>query len=262
MAVNFDRVAEEYDASRYLPADMARSIAAFLCEAAELSSKSRLFDAGVGTGRFAIPLAQYGISVIGADISARMLHQLRIKISPVSPNTLPLRVVRGDLCALGLRTAQFDAALMAHILHLISNWQEAIKETLRILKPGAKLLVLWQGEANSKVLAKYFELLKPNFQLPGYRGANPATVQAWLEVQGIRWTPLSCEHLQWERESPVANTIEFLEKRVWSRLWQVPDSIHYEVMRSVRTWTEETFGSLEATESLRSVLQVQMVHKE
>jgi len=69
--LSFDRIATIYDETRRLaPRTMARLLAVLVDE---LQGK-KVLEVGVGTGRFAVPLQKSGISVVGVDISRRMVE--------------------------------------------------------------------------------------------------------------------------------------------------------------------------------------------
>lgn len=256
MPVNFDRVAEDYDASRYLPADVATRIADFLCRAASLSPQSLLLDAATGTGRFALPLAVHGVRVVGVDISEQMLTRLRSKMPSTS---LPIRLLRSDLTSLGLTHQAFDAVLMAHILHLIPDWQQALHEAFRVLKPNGVLLLVWNQGGHSRIHHQYHELLRGRFEIPGYQGAHSSEIARWLKEQGKTVDVLDTQHLQWQWQAPIAQTVDFLQKRIWSRLWRVPDEVHDTVMKELRTWVLATYGSFDGFELLEDRIMVQRV---
>ncbi|HLI47885.1 MAG TPA: methyltransferase domain-containing protein [Chthonomonas sp.] len=256
MPVNFDRVAEDYDASRYLPAHAAHRIAAFLCRAASLSPQSLLLDAATGTGRFALPLAVHGVRVVGVDIAERMLARLRSKMPSAS---LPIRLLRSDLTALGLTHQAFDAVLMAHILHLIPNWQQALQEAFRVLKPNGVLLLVWNQGEHSRIRHQYHELLRGRFEIPGYQGAHSSEIARWLQEQGKVVEVLDTRHLHWQWQAPIAQTVDFLQKRVWSRLWRVPDEVHDSVMKELHAWVLATYGSFDGFEVIEGGIMVQKV---
>lgn len=256
MPINFDRVADDYDASRHLPEDAAQRIAAFLCQAASLDTHSLVLDAATGTGHFALPLASHGVQVVGVDISERMLAKLRSKMASTS---LPIRLLRSDLTSLGLVHQAFDVVLMAHILHLIPNWQQALREAFRVLKPNGVLLLVWRQGGRSPIHHHYHELLRGRFEIPKHQGAHSSEVAQWLQEQGRTVEILDTQHLHWQWQAPIAQTVDFLQKRVWSRLWCVPDEVHDSVMKELRAWVLANYGSLDGFEVLEGSIMVQKV---
>ena len=74
--ISFDRAAETYDVTRGLPPPiMDASVDAL----ARVLAGRRVLEVGVGTGRFALPLRDRGIRVVGLDISRNMIAKARAK---------------------------------------------------------------------------------------------------------------------------------------------------------------------------------------
>lgn len=115
----FDRVAPVYDATRRPPT--AAELDAVL-EA--LAGQTSVLEAGVGTGRFAVPLGDHGVQVTGIDISLEMMRRAREKGVP--------RLLRADLHHLPFPDAAFDASLIIHVLQLIPEPLRALKELARV----------------------------------------------------------------------------------------------------------------------------------
>ncbi len=85
-----DTFASLYDEIFASPDDPA-AVANFL---APLARGGRALELGVGTGRFALPLAARGVAVVGIDASAAMLARLRAR-----PGGMELPLVVGDFTA-------------------------------------------------------------------------------------------------------------------------------------------------------------------
>ena len=45
------------------------------------------------------------------------------------------------MTALPFDDASFDAVIAVHVLHLVPEWRKALDEALRVLRPGAALLL-------------------------------------------------------------------------------------------------------------------------
>ncbi len=251
MPVNFDRVASEYDDSRYLPAEAAGKAADLLCETARLQAGDLLLDAAAGTGRFAIPIAERGVRVVGADISEKMLRRLHQKSDPVP---IPVRSLLSDLSSLGLRSNTFDCVLMVHILHLIPEWKEALKEAVRVLKPEGALLLVWEQGERSLLQDRYYSLAQANNAISGYRGVQSDTIIDWLHRHVVRVMKVNTERLHWKQETPVSQTLDYLERRIWSRLWEMPENLHREIMKDVISWAAKTYSSFDHAETMDKTL--------
>ncbi len=97
----------------------------------------RLLDAGCGSGRWSIRLAEAGWIVTGADISHGLLA-----LAPSAPN---VTYVQGSIQDLDLPTATFDAVLSVTVLQHITDersFDAAVDNLLRMLRPPGVLAVL------------------------------------------------------------------------------------------------------------------------
>ena len=99
----------------------------------------RVLDAGCGTGRTAIELAQRGIEIVGVDLDAVMLQQARAK----APQ-LDWRL--GDLSVIALDKS-FDLIVMAgNVMIYLTPGTEAatVANMARHLKPGGLLVAAFE----------------------------------------------------------------------------------------------------------------------
>ena len=97
---------------------------------------SRVLDAGCGTGRVAIRLAELGYDVTGVDLDESMLAVARDR----GPG---LRWLAGDLATLDLPGERFDLVLMAgNILPLVAPGTEAavVSQAAAHLAPEGRLV--------------------------------------------------------------------------------------------------------------------------
>lgn len=89
---------------------------------------------GVGTE---LIFKQFGAqSVYSFDIDPTMVKKARKRLSSYEPHRLTLSV--GDVNAIEAEDESFDAVFDAWILHHVPNWQAAITEIRRVLKPGGR----------------------------------------------------------------------------------------------------------------------------
>ena len=111
---DFGRVADIYDATRSLPETQMKALTEAIRD--QVGAGNTLIDIGVGTGRFAKPLQESGLEVVGVDISRGMMAKAKEK------------GVRGlflaDVHRLPFKDKKFDASLMVHLLHLVADWSE------------------------------------------------------------------------------------------------------------------------------------------
>lgn len=119
--VEFDRIAPVYDETRYPPSgEELRALAQLL------HGCRTVLDAGVGTGRFAVPLHGRGFEVVGVDLSLGMMGRARSK----GVSTL----VRANVLRLPFADRAVDASFMAHVLQLIPDTRMVLRELGRVAR--------------------------------------------------------------------------------------------------------------------------------
>ena len=133
--VSFDRAAPTYEATRGFPPGIADQVADAAVRV--LGAEARTAEIGVGTGRIARPLAARGVRVIGVDLSRAMMAQLLHLLPPGAPRP---SLTQGEAAHLPLASGRLDAVLAVHVFHLIPDWQGALAEVRRVLRPGGRLL--------------------------------------------------------------------------------------------------------------------------
>lgn len=99
-----------------------------------------VLDVACGTGDSSIAIAKAGVpTVVGIDISEGMLEIARIKAQKYNYD---LRFDIGDAQNLPFENDSIDAALIAFGIRNFEDKATSLKEILRVLKPGAKLIIL------------------------------------------------------------------------------------------------------------------------
>jgi demethylmenaquinone methyltransferase/2-methoxy-6-polyprenyl-1,4-benzoquinol methylase len=106
---------------------------------------TRALDLATGTGDIAFACAERGASVIGLDITLRMIELSKKKLrneprAPGEPREPTFFV--GDMLALPFPPASFDLVTTGYGLRNVPDLTLAIDEIRRVLKPGGRLLSL------------------------------------------------------------------------------------------------------------------------
>ena len=139
---SFDRYAEEYDAwyEKYKLAYESELLAlrTFLRENPE---KLKALEIGTGTGRFASALG-IGIGLEPARAMAELAKQRG------------LEVVLGVAEFLPFKRQQFDFVLIVTALAFFENPNQALREALRVLKPGGQIVtgILDRDSSQGRIL--------------------------------------------------------------------------------------------------------------
>jgi SAM-dependent methyltransferase len=102
-------------------------------------------ELGCGTGRVSLPLARAGVSLVGVDRSEAMIGRAAARARTMRARLRrgasgDLRLVRGDMCALPFRAAQFSLVLAPYgVLQSILRDRDlvaALASVVRVLKDG------------------------------------------------------------------------------------------------------------------------------
>lgn len=102
---------------------------------------TKICEIGAGTGRYSVALAKEGYDVTAVELIAHNLDILRTKIT----DTMHIQTYQGNALDLSfLPDHAFDATLLlGPMYHLITEEERlaALKEALRITRPGGRLFV-------------------------------------------------------------------------------------------------------------------------
>lgn len=218
-SVRFDRASEYYDSTRALSAlAMASTLAQIVPELKQLGPS---LEIGVGTGRFALPLADAGVDMVGIDLSRPMLAKLVDKAG----GTQPFPLLEGDATRLPFSDSVFGSAVAVHVLHLIGDWGSAIDEILRVVRPGGRLLVDFGGFGTGmwgELQQVFSEASGVSFESIGAPGE--AEVDEALQRRGARLRLL--EPVLDKKSFPYRMFVRLFEDGVFSFTWRAtPDQL-------------------------------------
>jgi ubiquinone/menaquinone biosynthesis C-methylase UbiE/DNA-binding transcriptional ArsR family regulator len=131
----FAGAAAEWDSLRRSLYGSQFSTAALL---ALLPAEWVVADLGCGTGELSAALGPHVKRVIGVDNSAAMLKAASRRAMGLK--NVDLR--RGDMAALPIESSSCDAALAVLALTYVADVAAAVREAVRILRPGGKLVIV------------------------------------------------------------------------------------------------------------------------
>ena len=216
MSISFDRVAEAFDRTRRIPRGIMGKIVETLKE--ELEDYKLILDVAVGTGRFAKPLEEASIDVIGVDISRKMLKKAYGKKFS--------NLVLCDACDLPFEKSTFDASISVSTLHLIKDWKLALREITRVTRESLFTVLRPPVDYERTPSYIYRELLKKYGYSHNHLGIGLWKLKEMIKPSKSRFVT-----------SYDVNTNErltFLDERVFSFQWNVPDDLHDEAMQELR----------------------------
>lgn len=158
----FDSIAADYDRLNHLMSlgiDRSWRRKA-LKQIVEPGKVQRILDAACGTGDFSIAIArkaESGSSVAGVDLSEKMLEVMQDKLCREGLQDR-VRIRQGNCERLPFESGCFDRVTIAFGIRNVENRETALKEFLRVLKPGGKLVILELSEPSLPFVRKLYNL--------------------------------------------------------------------------------------------------------
>jgi ubiquinone/menaquinone biosynthesis C-methylase UbiE len=152
----YDKMADRYDgmirlSEKLFMADGRR----WVCSQA----RGNVLEIAVGTGRN-MPFYPQEVRLTGIDLSPAMLAVARQRANRLG-RAVDLRV--GDAQALDFLDASFDTVVCTLSLCTIPDDRRAVAETVRVLRPGGRLLLLEHVRSPIPIVRAVQRLLEPVF---------------------------------------------------------------------------------------------------
>jgi len=174
----FDQVAQQWDQmqqSFFSEAVREKAYAVAGVQAGQTAA-----DIGAGTGFISEGLLRRGLRVVAVDQSAAMLEEMQRKFA--SFVGIDYRLGEADSLPLPVGTVDYVFANM--YLHHVVSPPAAIKEMVRLLKPGGKLVITDLGEHG-------FEFLRTE-QHDRWLGFQREDVRRWFTEAGLKNVAVDC----------------------------------------------------------------------
>jgi demethylmenaquinone methyltransferase/2-methoxy-6-polyprenyl-1,4-benzoquinol methylase len=156
----FDRIAPRYDfMNRFLSVGIDKSWRREAIQSFQKDHPQILLDVATGTGDMAIMAARLlkPSNIIGIDISENMLEAGRKKIQKEKTGT-KIELYSGDGETINFGEDTFDGVMVAFGVRNFENLEKGLSEILRVLKPGAQLVVLEFSKPRLPVIKQLYNL--------------------------------------------------------------------------------------------------------
>ena len=206
VASMFDTVADKYDVTNdVLSLGQDRLWRRAVVKAVDAKPGERILDIAAGTGTSSEPWADREIEVVPADFSLGMLRVGRRRRPDMA-------FTAADAMHLPFADASFDVVTMSFGLRNVADVELALKEFLRVAKPGGRLLVCEFSQPVNKVFRTVYSnyVMRALPPIARRTSSNPESyvylaesIRAWppqgelagtIEQSGwtaARWTNLS-----------------------------------------------------------------------
>lgn len=136
----WDAIAEGYD--RYVaPQEVDLAIEAL--RLVGLEPGERFLDVAAGTGGLSLPAARLGAQVLATDWSPAMIERFEARVRAEGLRDAAGRVM--DCHALELPDDRFDITGSQFGVMLVPNQPRALREMVRVTKPGGRVLMIAYG---------------------------------------------------------------------------------------------------------------------
>jgi demethylmenaquinone methyltransferase/2-methoxy-6-polyprenyl-1,4-benzoquinol methylase len=160
MAEMFDRIAGRYDVmNRVLSAGIDINWRKKAILQLKKDRPKQILDVATGTGDMAI--ISYKLlkpeKITGIDISEQMLNLGRKKVEKEGLNSV-IELQKGDSETINFADNSFDAVTVAFGVRNFEDLEKGLKEMLRVLRPGGKLIVLEFSRPRIKIFRSLYNL--------------------------------------------------------------------------------------------------------
>jgi demethylmenaquinone methyltransferase / 2-methoxy-6-polyprenyl-1,4-benzoquinol methylase len=150
VAAMFDEVAETYDLNNDIMSfGQDRVWRRATLKAVAPTSGQAILDLAAGTGSSSVVFQKPGVRVVAGDFSVGMLAVGR-KRHP------QLEFVFADATALPFDDAEFDTVTISFGLRNVVDTGKALKEMLRVTKPGGKLVICEFSQVQAPVIKQVY----------------------------------------------------------------------------------------------------------
>ena len=183
----FDGISDIYDSTRQPATELELKAVS-----SELGNCRMILDVGVGTGRFAKPLSDMGFEIIGIDVSRKMM--LRARQKGVK------NLILADAHNMPFTDGSFDASIIIHVLHLIPDWLNVVREMGRVTK--SRVAALLRNRQKESTTASNIS--------DSASASSPAFPELWTRYAQLREEmgyPLRRNRRMWQNEEEIRSKL-------------------------------------------------------
>ncbi len=175
----FTRIASRYDLMNDLQSfGLHRRWKRRVVELARPRPGARALDLCCGTGDIALGLADAGAKVVGLDFTEPMLQVARARDARSRVGW-----VRADAQRLPAPDGLFEVVTVGYGLRNLADWEQGVREMVRVARPGGRVLVLDFGKpANPVWRSVYYAYMRLFVPLLGLVTCGSASAYSYILV--------------------------------------------------------------------------------
>jgi demethylmenaquinone methyltransferase/2-methoxy-6-polyprenyl-1,4-benzoquinol methylase len=187
VAAMFDRTAERYDLlNGLMTGGRDRRWRGAVRKALDLRDGELVLDLAAGTGSSSVPFTETGARCVACDFSLGMLRVGTRRNGGRAPEGT-LGFVAGDALRLPFADGSFDAVTISFGLRNVADTGQALREMLRVTRPGGRLLVCEVSSPPNRLLALGHRLhLRYGLPLLAKVSSNPDSY-TYLAESTLAW---------------------------------------------------------------------------
>ncbi|MEO3785647.1 demethylmenaquinone methyltransferase [Actinocorallia sp. B10E7] len=184
VAAMFDDTAERYDLlNTLMTGGRDRAWRRAVAKAIDARPGERVLDLAAGTGTSTAAIAESGAECVACDFSLGMLQVGTRR----QQGRRGVTFVAGDALRLPFKDSSFDVVTISFGLRNVADTDAALREMLRVTRPGGRLVICEVSHPTNKLLALGHEFhLKVGLPLLAKASSNPDSYN-YLAESTLRW---------------------------------------------------------------------------
>tara|TARA_X000001036_G_C20643306_1_gene792014 strand:+ start:269 stop:988 length:720 start_codon:yes stop_codon:yes gene_type:complete len=149
----FDDISDNYDfLNRLLSLGIDIYWRKKIIQSMDIKNGQHIIDIATGTGDVAFAIdKKYDVSIVGLDISKNMLKIAKVKLEKKKTKNTKIEFIHGDAEDLPMGDNSYDHICISFGFRNLGNYDKALKEFYRVLKPGGRLCILEFSQSKSKI---------------------------------------------------------------------------------------------------------------
>jgi phosphatidylethanolamine/phosphatidyl-N-methylethanolamine N-methyltransferase len=146
-----------------------------------IAADDLVLDLGIGTGQSLNFYPQNSGRVFGVDLSAGMLRECRKKIRERKLDRA--YVFQANALELPFEDSTFDHIFISHVISVVSDPVQLVKEAQRVAKPGSRIVIVNHFQSTNRFIALLEKWLCPLCTKLGWR--SDLALQDLIQRTGV-----------------------------------------------------------------------------